>query len=71
MKTRLVLDEASEENDNEEKLSTEFYSYGKEEIKRFGKKNRKGGGKNKERKDDEYTGLDPDQIKEIEKLLKD
>lgn len=71
VKTRLVLEEASEENDNEEKLSTEFYSYGKEEIKRFGKKNRKGGGKNKERKDDEYTGLDPDQIKEIEKLLKD
>ena len=71
VKTRLVLEEASEENDNEEKLSTEFYSYGKEEIRRFGKKNRKGGGKNKERKDDEYTGLDADQIKEIEKLLKD
>ena len=74
VKTRLVLEEPSEENENEEKLSTEFYSYSKEEIKRFGKKNRKGGGKNKERKEekeDEFTGLDAEQIKEIEKLLKD
>ncbi|MCR5035165.1 MAG: stage 0 sporulation family protein [Clostridia bacterium] len=71
VKTRLVLEEASEENDNEEKLSTEFYSYGKEEIKRFGKKNRKGGNSKKERKEDEFNGLDAEQIKEIEKLLKD
>lgn len=71
VKTRLVLEEASAENDNEEKLSTEFYSYGKDEIKRLGKKNRKGGGKNKERREDEFTGLDAEQIKEIEKLMKD
>ncbi len=71
VRTRLVLEEASEENDNEEKLSTEFYSYGKDEIKRLGKKNRKNGGKNKQRKEDEYVGLDAEQIKEIEKLLKD
>lgn len=71
VKTRLVLEEASAENDNEEKLSTEFYSYGKDEIKRLGKKNRKGGGKNKERREDEFNGLDAEQIKEIEKLMKD
>ena len=71
VRTRLVLEEASEENDNEEKLSTEFYSYGKDEIRRLGKKNTKNGGKNRERKEDEYVGLDPEQIKEIEKLLKD
>ena len=70
VRTRLVLEEASKDNDNEEKLSTEFYSYGKEEIKRLGKRNRKGN-KNKERKEDELTGLDPEQLKEIEKLLKD
>ena len=70
VRTRLVLEEASKENDNEEKLSTEFYSYGKEEIKRLGKRNRKGN-KSKERKEDELTGLDPEQLKEIEKLLKD
>ena len=71
VRTRLVLEEASEENENEEKLSTEFYSYGKDEIRRLGKKNRKNSGKARERKEDEYTGLDPEQIKEIEKLLKD
>ena len=71
VKTRLVLEEPSEENDNEEQLSTEFYSYGKEEIRRFGKKNRKGGNNKKDRKEDEFTGLDAEQIKEIEKLLKD
>ena len=38
VKTRLVLEEASEENENEEKLSTEFFVYDKEEIKRKGKK---------------------------------
>ena len=70
VRTRLVLEEASKDNDNEEKLSTEFYSYGKEEIRRLGKKNRKGG-KGKDRKEDELTGLDPEQIREIEKLLKD
>ena len=70
VRTRLILEESSKENGNEEKLSTEFYSYGKEEIKRLGKKNRKGG-KGKGKKDDELNGLDPDQIKEIEKLLKD
>ena len=41
VRTRLVLEEASEENDNEEKLSTEYYLYDKGEIKRKGKKNKK------------------------------
>lgn len=44
VKCRIVLEEASEENDNEEKLSTDFYSYGKEEIRRLGKRS---GGKKK------------------------
>ena len=43
----------------------------KEEIRRFSKKNRKGGGKGRDKKDDSLNGLDPEQIKEIEKLLKD
>lgn len=38
VKTRLILEEASPENDNEEKLSTEFYIYDKGEIHRLGKK---------------------------------
>ena len=40
IKTRLVLEEADKKKDVEEKLSTEFYSYGKEEIRRVAKKNR-------------------------------
>lgn len=70
IKTRLVLEEASKENDNEEKLSTEFYTYGKEEIRRLGKKggrDNRGGGK----KNDDFSDLDPEQLKEIQKLLKD
>jgi len=70
VKTRLILEEASEDNGNEEKLSTEFYSYGKEDIKRLGKKNG-----NRKKKDeqpvDEYEKLDESLLKEIEELLKD
>ncbi|MDD6190985.1 MAG: stage 0 sporulation family protein [Firmicutes bacterium] len=39
VKCRLVLEEADPENNEEEKLSTEFYSYGKEELRRISKKN--------------------------------
>ena len=70
IKTRLILEEASEKNGDEEKLSTEFYTYGKEEIKRLGKKN-----KNNKKKDnnqqDEYGKLDKELLKEIEELMKD
>ena len=47
--TRLILEEASPENDNEEKLSTEFYIYDKDEIRRQTKKtgNKKSKGRNK------------------------
>ena len=71
IKTRLVLEEASESNGNEEKLSTEFYTYGKEEIKRLGKKN---GNRNKKKNDsivDVYDKIDEALMKEIEELMKD
>lgn len=70
VKTRIVLEEASAENDNEEKLSTDFYTYGKEEIRRLGKKGGKNNNKNS-KKDDDLSGLDAEQLKEIEKLMKD
>jgi len=41
VRTRLILEEPSEENDNEEKLSPEYYLYDKAEIRRLGKKNKK------------------------------
>ena len=49
VRTRLILEEPSEENDNEEKLSTEFYTYDKEEIRRQSKKNTGRKGKDKAR----------------------
>ncbi|MDO4833665.1 MAG: stage 0 sporulation family protein [Bacillota bacterium] len=73
IKTRLVVDDASEDNEDGEKLSTDFYTYGKEEIKRLGKKggrsNKKNGGKNSG--EDDLSGLDEEQRQEIRKLMKD
>lgn len=43
VRTRLILEEASAENDNEEKLSTEFYLYDKEEVRRLPRKTGKQG----------------------------
>ena len=41
VRTRLILEEASAENKGEEKLSTEFYIYDKEEIRREPRRNKK------------------------------
>lgn len=68
IKTRLVLEEGSKENGVEEKLSTEFYNYGKEEIKRLGKKEN---GKGRKKKDDDLAELDGELLKEIKELMKD
>ena len=52
LQTRLVLDNGKKDENGEEKLSTEFYNYGKEEIKRINKKHGHGGHKKKEKEDD-------------------
>ena len=64
IKTRLILEEGNKEKDRQEKLSTEFYNYKKEEIKRLGK------GKKKKRNDD-LEELDGELLAEIKDLLKD
>lgn len=64
IKTRLVVEPASKEKDTEEKLSTELYSYKKEEIRRIGKKNNR-------RKEDELADIEGDLLKEIKELMKD
>ncbi|MDD6647060.1 MAG: stage 0 sporulation family protein [Firmicutes bacterium] len=64
IKTRLVLEEASKSSDREEKLSTEFYNYKKEEIKRVSKKHNK-------KNDDDLGGLEGELLKEIKELMKD
>lgn len=64
IKTRLILEEGNKEKDRQEKLSTEFYNYKKEEIKRLDK------GKKKKRNDD-LEELDGELLAEIKDLLKD
>ena len=64
IKTRLVLEEASKISDREEKLSTEFYNYKKEEIKRVSRKHNK-------KNDDDLGGLEGELLKEIKELMKD
>ena len=66
IKTRLVLEEGDKQKDIEEKLSTEFYVYGKEEIKRMSKKNH-----HNSKKDDDLENLDHETLKEIKELMKD
>lgn len=66
IKTRLVLEEGDKKKDIEEKLSTEFYVYGKEEIKRMPKKNH-----HNSKKDDDLENLDHETLKEIKELMKD
>ncbi|MFQ8601880.1 MAG: stage 0 sporulation family protein [Anaerovoracaceae bacterium] len=65
IKTRLVLEEADKNENHEEKLSTEFYNYGKEEIKRIDKKHH-----NKKR-DDDFSEIEGELLKEIKELMKD
>lgn len=68
VKTRLILEEADKKNGIEEKLSPEYYSYGKEEIKRFGRNKHQSGNR---KKDDDLSNLDKDTLKEIKQLMKD
>ena len=65
IKTRLVLEEGDKKKDIEEKLSTEFYVYGKE-VKRMSKKNH-----HNSKKDDDLENLDHETLKEIKELMKD
>lgn len=63
IKTRLVLEEGNKNKDQHDKLSTEFYHYKKEEIKRLGRQ--------KKKKDNDMDELDGELLKEIKDLLKD
>lgn len=65
IKTRLILEDENKEKDRQEKLSTEFYNYKKQEIKRLGK------GKKKKKQENDLEELDGELLKEIEELLKE
>lgn len=64
IKARLIMEPESKEEEQETKLSTEIYSYGKEEIKRIGKKNSR-------KKEDDLAELEGELLKEIKELMKD
>lgn len=65
VKTRLILEESSKDKSQPEKLSTEFYNYKKEEIKRINK------GKKKKKSDNDLDDIDSEFLEEIKDLLKD
>lgn len=66
IKTRLIVEEGSRAKDIEEKLSSEFYIYGKEEIRRLNKKHG-----HKKKKEDDLSELDGELLQEIKELMKD
>ena len=65
VKTRIILEEANKEKNQPEKLSTEFYTYAKEEIKRINKN------KKKKKNDNDLADIDGELLEEIKDLLKD
>ena len=65
VKTRLILEEGSKDKSQPEKLSTEFYNYKKEEIKRLNK------GKKKRKNENDLDDIDSEYLEEIKDLLKD
>lgn len=65
IKTRLVVEEDSKDKNQSEKLSTEFYTYRKEEIKRLSK------GKRKRKNESDLDDIDGELLEEIKDLLKD
>lgn len=64
IKTRLIVEGGNKEKDQQEKLSTEFYNYKKEEIKRTSRNNKK-------KKKNDLEELDGELLEEIKDLLKD
>lgn len=64
VKTRLVVEDSSKDNNSEEKLSAEIYSYKKKEIKRINKKNNR-------KKEDDFANLEGEMLQEIKQLMKD
>ena len=60
-----MLEESSKEKGQPEKLSSEFYTYDKEEIKRLNKN------KKKKKNDNDLSDIDGELLEEIKDLLRD
>ncbi len=61
VKTRII--EKEKDEDGERKLSTEVYTYRKEEIRRFGSR--------KKQHENDFDGLDAELMEEMKKVIKD
>ena len=65
VKVRLYLDDSNNRGDDQgEKLSSDIYTYSKDEIRRTNKRFKK-------KQDDLFKGVDAEELKELEKIIQD
>ena len=64
VKVRLFVEEGKPGAETEEKLSSDIYTYSKEEIRRFERRGKK-------RQEDLFQGVNAEELKELEKLIQD
>ena len=64
VKVRLFVEESKQDPDTEDKLSSDIYTYSKEDIRRFERRGKK-------RQEDLFQGVNAEELKELEKLIQD
>ena len=64
VKVRLYVEDEKAGSEGEDKLSTDIYTYNKEEIRRIEKRGKK-------RQEDLFQGVNAEELKELEKLIQD
>ena len=64
VKVRLFVEEGKQDADTEDKLSSDIYTYNKEDIRRFERRGKK-------RQEDIFQGVNAEELKELEKLIQD
>ncbi len=64
VKVRLYLEDDKQGPESEEKLSSDIYTYNKEEIRRLEKRGKK-------KQEDIFKGVNAEELKELEKLIRD
>ena len=64
VKVRLFVEESKQDPDTEDKLSSDIYTYNKEDIRRFERRGKK-------RQEDLFQGVNAEELKELEKLIQD
>ena len=64
VKVRLFVEESKQDPDTEDKLSSDIYTYSKEDIRRFERRGKK-------RQEDLFQGVNAEELKELGKLIQD